>query len=89
MTSLRICEAVDFIARFKPTLHPENPDLMVIDLRLPRDAMQDLCLALTEIGLRYCLAGGGAVIWFDRRAWEILMQQSDAKALPERMAAVA
>ena len=89
MNSLQVSETVDFIARFKPTLHPENPDLMVIDLRLPRDAMQDLCLALTEIGLRHCLAGGGAVIWFDRRAWELLLDYGMSNAFPDRMAAVA
>ena len=89
MTSLRICDAVDFIARFKPTPHPENPELMVVDLRLPRECMQDLCQTLTEIGLRYCLAGGGAVILFDRKAWDVLQNESATIALPERMAAVA
>jgi hypothetical protein len=89
MNTLRLCDAIDFIARFKPTLHPENADLMVLDLRLPRDAMQDVCLALTESGIRYCFANGGTVLWFDRRTWEVLQQQSATHLLSAHMAAVA
>ena len=89
MYSLRIYEAVDFIGRFKPATHPENPDLMVIDLRLPRDEMQDLCSALTEIGLRHYLSAGGMMICFDRHAYELLNHYAESRVMPERVVAVA
>jgi hypothetical protein len=95
MNRLHTLDCIDFIDRFKPTVHPENASLMMIDLRLPRDVMQDVCLALTESGLRHYLAGGGTVICFDKLAYDLLKQQceglaqhhKDTIALP--MAAVA
>lgn len=76
MNILLMRETLDFIARFKPTPHLLQPHLMQVDFRLPREDMQDLTHALTELGLRYQMENGGCILCFERTAYEFLLQSA-------------